>query len=496
MSPRIFLSYRREDSSGHAGRLYDQLSERFGEAQIFRDVDTIEPGLDFAEFIHAKVSECDVLLAVIGRRWINAADAMGHRRLDDPSDWVRTEIASALQRGIRVIPVLVDGASLPKEKDLSADLRWLAGRHAVVLSDAGWRDTVGRLIKAIERIASPAVPNARLAAADIESRPAAVTGQRRRLLFEARQLAGATAAWGDRAESLARVARAFAAAGMVADALRIARGIDHEEPRSWALAGISAHLAPLQREDLVREALEVARSTRAIEGGGNRSWALAKVATELPAGTLREQVLDEALTVAHSLDNPDIVNFAAVHLAPLLAKAGRLDDALGIAQGITDKLERSWALGDVSAEIAAAGFLDDALQIAREIDTRSDRSRALANISRYAAPEETSRLLAEALQLALSDHQQDFGSDWAALERGKERALVDVVPAFAAAGQIVEALQLVAEIRCSGPRAWVMPKLAQELAKRGQVSEALRIARGTDNERERCRALLEVAAHV
>ena len=101
---RVFISYRRQESSGLAGRLYDRLAARLGDDQVFIDVDTIAPGLDFAEIIAEAVSTCEVLLAIIGPRWLTATDEDGRRRLDDPDDIVRLETAAALERNIRVCP--------------------------------------------------------------------------------------------------------------------------------------------------------------------------------------------------------------------------------------------------------------------------------------------------------------------------------------------------------------------------------------------------------
>jgi len=104
---RIFISYRRDDSGGWAGRLYDRISQHFGRDHVFMDIDTIEPGLDFVEVIEQAVGSCDALLALIGRQWLTLTDDDGQRRLDNPEDFVRLEIAAALVRNIRVIPVLV-----------------------------------------------------------------------------------------------------------------------------------------------------------------------------------------------------------------------------------------------------------------------------------------------------------------------------------------------------------------------------------------------------
>jgi TIR domain len=131
MHSQIFISYRREDTSASAGRFHDHLSARFAPDQIFMDVDNLEPGVDFVDAIEKSVSSCDVLIAVIGKHWLTSSDEEGQRRLDNPEDYVRIEIATALKRDIRVIPVLVDGASIPKPRDLPDDLKSFVRRSAI-----------------------------------------------------------------------------------------------------------------------------------------------------------------------------------------------------------------------------------------------------------------------------------------------------------------------------------------------------------------------------
>jgi Heavy-metal resistance protein CzcE/TIR domain len=145
----IFISYRREDSEGHAGRLCEDLIERFGKAAVFMDVTDIEPGRDFRRVIEQQVAACGVLLAVIGKEWLTAADAQGRRRLDDPADFVRLETASALRRDIPVVPVLVHGASMPGAGQLPDDLKDLAFRNGVELTHARWASDVQLLIRAL-----------------------------------------------------------------------------------------------------------------------------------------------------------------------------------------------------------------------------------------------------------------------------------------------------------------------------------------------------------
>ncbi|MDQ5815439.1 MAG: TIR domain-containing protein [Actinomycetota bacterium] len=146
----IFISYRRDDSAGHAGRLYDKLSEGFGADQIFMDIDTIDPGHDFIEVIDRALASSKVVIALIGRRWTTATDSAGRKRLENPQDFVRMEVARSLETGIRVIPVLVQGATMPGPDELPADLTALTRRHAIELSDVRWQYDVGRLTTAIE----------------------------------------------------------------------------------------------------------------------------------------------------------------------------------------------------------------------------------------------------------------------------------------------------------------------------------------------------------
>ena len=148
--PVIFISYRREDSAGHAGRLFDRLRERFGRDRVFLDVVGIQAGVDFVETIDKAVGSCDVLLAVIGREWLSCADKHGRRRLDDPNDFIRAEISAALKRNVRVVPVLVENAEMPPTDELPEELKRLTRRQAVELRDSRWDADVEDLIAVLE----------------------------------------------------------------------------------------------------------------------------------------------------------------------------------------------------------------------------------------------------------------------------------------------------------------------------------------------------------
>ena len=146
---RIFISYRRQETAWAAGRLDDALVQHFPAEQVFKDVDSIEPGEDFVERITAAVASCDVLLALIGPQWVTITDENGRRRLDDPKDWVRLEIETALTRKIRVIPILVDDARMPHATQLPATLAALVRRNAVEINPETF-DTK-RLITAVHK---------------------------------------------------------------------------------------------------------------------------------------------------------------------------------------------------------------------------------------------------------------------------------------------------------------------------------------------------------
>ena len=145
----IFINYRRDDSSGYAGRIRDHLSSLYGADAVFLDLDDIQPGINFVQAIDKAVAACDVMLVVIGKRWLEARDSSGARRIDGIEDFVRLEIAKGLERGIRVIPLLVNNVSMPGQKDLPASIAGLANIEAIQLSDDRWDYDMGQLVSAL-----------------------------------------------------------------------------------------------------------------------------------------------------------------------------------------------------------------------------------------------------------------------------------------------------------------------------------------------------------
>jgi len=148
---KIFISYRRRDSADVVGRIYDRLTLHFSKEKVFKDVDAMPLGVDFRQYVDEIVGNCDILIAVIGDQWLNMEGPTGKRRLDDPRDLVRIEVESALKRGIPVIPVLVQDATMPSEDDLPVSLKGLVYRNGIpVRWDPDFHKDVDRLISGME----------------------------------------------------------------------------------------------------------------------------------------------------------------------------------------------------------------------------------------------------------------------------------------------------------------------------------------------------------
>ena len=150
MAAKILISYRREDSAAYAGRIQDRLEREFERDLLFFDVDGIPLGLNFDKFLRGEVAKCGVLLAVIGRDWLDVRDHDGTRRLDNPIDFVRIEIATALQREIPIIPILLDGTRVPKADQLPDDLKELALRKGFDVRHVSFHADMDKLIRGLK----------------------------------------------------------------------------------------------------------------------------------------------------------------------------------------------------------------------------------------------------------------------------------------------------------------------------------------------------------
>lgn len=159
----LFLSYRRSDAAGYAGRISERLQKEFGRRRLFQDIESIRPGSIFGEVIQSAISSSGVFLALIGPDWLEARDKDGNRRLDDPSDYVRLEISAALRLGISIVPVLINGAALPPPERLPADLKPLVEYEAHELTDKRWAYDLDQLVGILRDILNPGWRKRRIA---------------------------------------------------------------------------------------------------------------------------------------------------------------------------------------------------------------------------------------------------------------------------------------------------------------------------------------------
>ena len=389
----IFLSYRRADTAPYARLLQVQLRERFPDVRIFLDMDSIEAGMDFAEVIREAIDSCAVLVALIGGQWATLLDEEGRRRVDNPDDYVRFEIQTALERRVRVIPVLVDSAMPLREEQLPAELHRLARLQALELSLTRYEYDASRLLNLIQQVLAAPPSTLTLAPPDVprngntldqasQKGPEAARRDRSRatrVLIDARGIAESITDENLKASALADIAKALAAtdpdraAGLIADAERIAQSITSNGLRAIALADITGTLAATDPDRAERIARSITREVW-------KARALADVARGLAATDP-----DRAERIAQSITREALQEEAIAEIAGALA-ATDPDRAERIAQSITSDGWKAIALGRVARALAAtdpdraAWLLADAQRIARTF-TGSGDAEALADIA-------------------------------------------------------------------------------------------------------------------
>src|SRR5690348_5237909 len=149
---KIFLCYRREGTEGFARGIYESLAGKYGRDHVFRDIDSTPAGVRFSNWIKSRVSQCSVMVVLIGTAWSSVKDPAGQRRLDSPEDWVRQEIEAALERNIPIIPVRVEGAPMPSEDELPPSIADLIGFQSAEVTDSRWNFDMRVLIRDIDSL--------------------------------------------------------------------------------------------------------------------------------------------------------------------------------------------------------------------------------------------------------------------------------------------------------------------------------------------------------
>jgi TIR domain len=290
-SRAIFLSYRREDAAPYARLLQFQLRERIPDARVFMDLDSIEAGLDFAEVIREAVDSCTVLVALIGRQWATLTDEEGRRRLDNPDDYVRFEVQAALERGVRVIPVLVDGARPLRQQQLPSDLQKLARLNALELSYGRYEYDADRLLNLLQRVlaAESGTPTGRQSSptANVEALvdPHEVRPDPNAHLTDAERVAQSITDDYSKASALAANAKALPAtdpdrARLITEAERVAQSITDDYSKASALAAIAGAL-PATDPDRARLITEAERVAQRITNDDRKAKALGAIALAL-----------------------------------------------------------------------------------------------------------------------------------------------------------------------------------------------------------------------
>jgi hypothetical protein len=536
----IFLSYRRQDAAPYARLLQSQLKERFPAAHIFLDLDSIEPGRDFAEVIQEAIGSCAVLVTLIGRQWTTVTDGQGRRRLDDPDDYVRFEVQTALDRGVRVIPVLVDGAAPLRGQELPAGLRPLARLNALELSYCRYEFDANRLLDLIQQVLPPAAGIAddgpRIAPTDDKSaippsKSLAATNPARatRLLDDAERVADSITDDYFRAYSLTEVAQALAAADparairLVDQAERLLESVTDESQRRYTpllLAGPLTVLDPARARryfslagqnalalkseasgdsELSRIARAQARldperaldTARCISSKFMRASAIAAVAEELKAiePALATQILDEAERAISMIDSAYLRVCAYASLAGTLTdldpdRAGRLlADAERVAPSIEGDHLKASGLAKLGKVLVKIDPVDGARLVA-------DAERAVRSLS----DEKVTALdnVAPAVALIAPDRAVSLAQSIpATFSETRARTLLAIVRVLADQDPD-KALQVARTISTDDLKSLALEAVAQALAST-EPDQAIRIARAIPLEFHKVRALIFIA---
>jgi hypothetical protein len=323
----VFVSYRRADSGDAAGRLADRLAGKLGDQRVFMDVE-IELGADWVEEITAAVAACDVMVAVIGPGWLSAADSAGRRRLDDPDDWVRLEVRTALQRGVRLIPVLVGGAAMPLRVELPPDIADLTRRQSLHVRHESFRKDAEHLLAAVERLLSAPGTSGRHAAAvgSTSGRPASAVGNTSGRPAAA---AGNTSGRPGQGAAAGTAARdSVVRANHQAKAERIAWSIPDQDRRWAALLGVAVAVAAADPADAERIAAS-------INDGDAGEMALLGVAVAIAAA---DPVRAERIANSMSDDGGRMLAFLGVTVVVATAYPAGVERLTASITGEADRL--------------------------------------------------------------------------------------------------------------------------------------------------------------
>jgi hypothetical protein len=447
----IFLSYRREDVTPYARLLQYLLGERIPDARVFMDLDSIEAGLDFAEVIREAVESCAVLVALIGQQWATLADEEGRRRLDDPDDFVRFEVKTALERDVRVVPVLVDGAKPLRREQLPVELHKLARLNAFELSSGRYQYDADRLVDLIQRVMS-AAPGTVRQSPPVSDSAARTVPRAHRVRPDGNVLAEA-------AKDGPEPVRGARAARLIADAERTAQSITDEYSKASALTSVARVLAAADPDRAARLVADAERTAQSITDEYSKALALTSVAKAL-AATDPDRAERIGRSITDKFSNVSaLTSVARVVAAADPDRAARLvADAERIARSITDKLSNVLALTSVARVLAAADpdraarLVADADRTAQAITDKYRNILALCDVAETLAathPDRAARLIADAERTAQS-----------ITDKGRKASALGEVAKALAAADPDRAERIARSISDEFSKAWALVQIA------------------------------------
>ena len=418
----IFISYRRDDAEGQAGRLYKDLAEQFGEESVFMDVSGIQPGRDFRKVIDQHVSSCTILLAVIGKRWLDAKDEAGRRRLDSPTDFVRLETASALKRDIPVIPVLVQGAEMVQPADLPPDLTELAFRNNFEITHTKWDSDVEVLVASLRTLFEGQAQDAGAAGAETDASASAAPRKPAeappiRPLVGARRLAAAQQPAAALPWAMILGASAVVIAAALGGYRYFAPKLATEDPKVVE-AQNAAKIAVANAATASANAAATKSEAEVAQAKADKTLAELAIGRAESQRAQQEAESKKAAADAAEADRRVSVNASAAQKAESEAAAAKAakekDDAQRIAQAKADEAEKLRA----SAEQAKAAADDKALK---------------DKVAQVEA-ERTASLVRQATQIVAVAQAATTGGAAAAVKPAVVMATAPVAPALPGAG--------------------------------------------------------------
>ena len=486
----IFLSYRRRDAAPYARSLQRQVRERFPDARVFMDLDSIERGPDFEENIREAVVSCMMLVVLIGRQWWTPADEGGHQRLGNEDDWVPFEVQAALESGMWVIPVLVDGAKPLRDQQLPPELRKLARFHALELSSGRYEYDADRLLDLIQRVLA--------AASGIACQPFPTANVAVRTAPQDVRSAGNIVGDAAQQDPIAVRDDLGRAAQLIQDAERVAESITDECQRASALADIAAVLVatePDRAAQLIEDAEHLAQS---ITEKYAKDSVLTDIAVALAATDPdRAERLVQSITMASSMAK------ALAELAIALAatdpdRAERLARKISSVGDVFSDYPQACALAAIVKALGAtephraARLLVDAERLAESIEHadfwKASALAAIANALTTIDPYRAARFFDRAERLA-----QSLKGKSAKDKSIKEPILADIAQALAATEPRV-ASRLVQSITVESTRTSALADILGTLgAFQKDLDRAEHIARSMTDKRWQVRALVRVA---